>query len=149
VPDDAPQDELEDLTDALVHHLADCFEQYAESTVTLPQEDAEFARWLSTVPGFPGPLAVGVCTRAALAGPLEHAVEEVRAAHGVLVVCDGTDSDEDLPTVHRVDVVQVRHRSEIAGAVVEALAGDTPLVVDVRLPPSEAAELFGSRRTVA
>ncbi|WP_432514402.1 hypothetical protein [Kineococcus sp. SYSU DK001] len=131
------------LTHALVQHLHDELTQYPEGDVALPERDGEFASWL-TGRLAPGRLHVGVCTREALAGPLAHAVEAVEEAAGVLVVCDVTDDpargDVDLPG--HVDLIEVRRRSQIAGAVVEALAGDVPLVVDVRLTRSEGAALL-------
>ncbi|WP_432543795.1 hypothetical protein [Kineococcus sp. SYSU DK002] len=133
------------LTDALVQHLHEQLTQYPEGDVALPERDGEFASWL-TGRLEPGRLHVGVCAREALAGPLAHAVEAVEDAAGVLVVCDVTDDpargDVDLPD--RVDRIEVRRSSQIAGAVVEALAGDVPLVVDVRLSRSEGAALLAA-----
>lgn len=144
---------LEILNRALVAHLHDLLTQYPEGTVVLPERDEEFASWLSGVEGFPGPIPVGVCERSALDGPLSHALEEIREASAVLVVCDVVDDDPpggqpgDRPGHERtgadggppvvlpdhVDLIEVRRPSQLAGAVVEALAGDVPLVVDVRL----------------
>lgn len=145
------QERLEHLTHSLVLHLRDLLDQYPEGAVLLPQQDGELSAWSARVPGFPGPIAVGVCARAALDGPLSHAVEEAHDGGGVLVVCDVTDTATgDARAVIQLpddtDVVEVHHPSEIAGAVIEALAGDVPLVLDVRLSPEEGAAMFSSGR---
>ncbi|WP_432560896.1 hypothetical protein [Kineococcus sp. SYSU DK003] len=141
-----------ELTEALVHHLRDCFAQYPEATVFVPEfqeefqtdGDEQFRRWLASAPGFPDRLPVGICSRAALEGKLAHALEQVRDEHAVLVVCDlGGGHAEGLSCPDHVDLVEVRHASEIAGAVVEALAGDVPMVVDVRLTEQQGAGLLG------
>ena len=138
------------LTEALVRHLQETFAQYPEGEVLLPDADEEFVRWLAGVPGFPGPLPVGICPRSALEGRLAHAVEEAHDAAGVLVVCgvdgeDGETAPDPVAVPADVDLVVVRRSSEIAGAVLEALAGDVPLVVDVRLTAEDGAALLGAR----
>ena len=140
---------LEHLTRALVLHVRDLLDDYPEGAVVLPREDGEFAAWSARVPGFPGPLAVGVCARSALHGPLSHVLEETHDGRGVLIVCDVADTAPpvgaaamELPD--HTDLIEVHHRSEISGAVLEALAGDVPLVVDVRLSREDGASLLTS-----
>jgi hypothetical protein len=144
-----PPEALQQLTRALVQHLHELLAQYPEGSVLSPQADEEFSRWLARAPRFPGPLPVGVCARSALGGPLSHALEEVHDSGGVLVVCDVTDGSSEaigrsVELMDHIDLIEVRHPSEIAGAVVEALAGDVPLVLDVRLTRGEGATLFPS-----
>lgn len=135
------------LTDALVRHLHEELAQYPEGDVALPERDGEFTAWLAGRLA-PGRLHVGLCARHALAGPLAHAVEAVEDAAGVLVVCDVSDDPDRDPggvgPPGRADRIEVRRRSQIAGAVVEALAGDVPLVLDVRLSRSEGAALLAA-----
>lgn len=138
---------LEHLTRALVLHVRDLLDDYPEGAVMLPRQDGEFAAWSARVPGFPGPLAVGVCARSALRGPLSHVLDETHDGRGVLIVCDVADAAPadgtatiELPD--HTDLIEVHHRSEITGAVLEALAGDVPLVVDVRLSREDGAVLL-------
>ncbi|PRY18236.1 hypothetical protein [Kineococcus rhizosphaerae] len=139
-------DPLDRLTRTLVEHVRDSFAGYPDVDLTVATEDGQFRDWLETGARAPGAVAVGVCTRQDLTGPLLHAVEEVRRGGAVLVVCDvGSTTPLDVVALRGVDLVEVRRASEIAGAVAESTAGDVPLVVDVRLEGADVTDVARGR----